>query len=100
MIHDNCSSLELVSAHKIIYIITKLEIRSYLCLSNNLFYTAISVTFNVPENVKWIKVNAIQNGYYRVVYNDDNWASLIEELSNNPTRFSSEVSPLESCKSN
>lgn len=50
-----------------------------------------SVTFNVPENVKWIKVNAIQNGYYRVVYNDDNWASLIEELSNNPNRFSSEV---------
>lgn len=47
----------------------------------------------MPENVKWIKVNAIQNGYYRVVYNDDNWASLIEELSNYPTRFSSEVSP-------
>lgn len=46
----------------------------------------------MPENVKWIKVNAIQNGYYRVVYNDDNWASLIEELSNNPKRFSSEVS--------
>ncbi|XP_062123522.1 LOW QUALITY PROTEIN: endoplasmic reticulum aminopeptidase 2 [Drosophila sulfurigaster albostrigata] len=59
-------------------------------VSETLWMQNIDVTFNVPENVKWIKVNAIQNGYYRVVYNDDNWASLIEELSNNPKRFTSE----------
>lgn len=59
-------------------------------VSETLWMQNVDVTFNVPENVKWIKVNAIQNGYYRVVYNDDNWASLIEELAANPNRFTSE----------
>ncbi|XP_052837377.1 endoplasmic reticulum aminopeptidase 2 isoform X4 [Drosophila gunungcola] len=59
-------------------------------VSETLWMQNVDVTFNVPENVKWIKVNAIQNGYYRVVYNDDNWASLIEELATNPKRFTSE----------
>ena len=52
----------------------------------------VKVTFNVPENVKWIKVNSRQSGYYRVLYNDDNWANIIEDLSNNPNKFTSEVS--------
>lgn len=32
---------------------------------------------------KWIKVNAEQNGYYRVLYDEDNWSNLIEELKKN-----------------
>ncbi|XP_049306510.1 endoplasmic reticulum aminopeptidase 2 isoform X1 [Bactrocera dorsalis] len=59
-------------------------------VSETLWLQNIDVTFNVPENVKWIKVNAMQSGYYRVLYNDDNWANLIEELSNNPEKLSSE----------
>ncbi|ALC47275.1 CG4467 [Drosophila busckii] len=59
-------------------------------VSETLWMQNVDVTFNVPENVKWIKVNAIQNGYYRVIYNDDNWAGLIEELATNPKRFTSE----------
>ncbi|XP_067618221.1 endoplasmic reticulum aminopeptidase 2 isoform X2 [Eurosta solidaginis] len=59
-------------------------------VSETLWLQNIDVTFNVPENVKWIKVNALQTGYYRVLYNDDNWANLIEELSNRPDKFSSE----------
>lgn len=34
----------------------------------------------------------MQSGYYRVLYNDDNWANLIEELSNHPDKLTSEVS--------
>lgn len=46
----------------------------------------------MAENVKWIKVNARQSGYYRVLYNDDNWASIIEDLTNDPEKFTGEVS--------
>lgn len=49
------------------------------------------VTFNVAENVKWIKINAHQSGYYRVLYNENNWANIIEDLSNDPNKFSSQV---------
>ncbi|XP_037954281.1 endoplasmic reticulum aminopeptidase 2 isoform X2 [Teleopsis dalmanni] len=59
-------------------------------VSETLWMQNIDVTFNVPENVRWIKVNAMQSGYYRVLYNDDNWAKLVEDLSKNPEKFTSQ----------
>ncbi|XP_046804908.1 endoplasmic reticulum aminopeptidase 2 isoform X2 [Lucilia cuprina] len=58
--------------------------------TETLWMQNVDVTFNVAENVKWIKVNARQSGYYRVLYNDDNWANIIEDLSNDPEKFSGE----------
>ncbi|XP_073815531.1 endoplasmic reticulum aminopeptidase 2 isoform X1 [Musca autumnalis] len=58
--------------------------------SETLWMQNIDLTFNVPENVKWIKVNARQSGYYRVLYNDDNWANIIEDMSNDPEKFTGE----------
>uniref|UniRef100_A0A1I8PN52 Aminopeptidase n=1 Tax=Stomoxys calcitrans TaxID=35570 RepID=A0A1I8PN52_STOCA len=62
-------------------------------INNNtetLWMQNVDLTFNVPESVKWIKVNARQSGYYRVLYNDDNWANIIEDLSNDPDKFTGE----------
>lgn len=56
------------------------------------FHISPAVNFNVPESVKWIKVNARQSGYYRVLYNEDNWANIIEDMSNDPEKFTGEVS--------
>ncbi|KAL9891800.1 endoplasmic reticulum aminopeptidase 2 isoform X2 [Glossina fuscipes] len=59
-------------------------------ITETLWLYNINVTFNVAENVKWIKINAHQSGYYRVLYNENNWANIIEDLSNDPNKFSSQ----------
>lgn len=46
------------------------------------------VTFTIPIGVKWIKVNSGQNGYYRVLYDEDNWGYIVEELKANHETFS------------
>ncbi len=56
---------------------------------------SVSVTFHLTTDVKWIKVNAEQRGYYRVLYNEDNWQSIIEELKRDHGTFSAVVRPNE-----
>lgn len=51
-----------------------------------------SVTFEIPIGVQWVKVNAGQNGYYRVLYDEANWEDLVRELKTNHERFSATVS--------
>lgn len=46
------------------------------------------MTFTIPIGVKWIKVNSGQNGYYRVLYDEDNWGYIVEELKSNHETFS------------
>lgn len=49
------------------------------------------MTFTIPIGVKWIKVNSGQNGYYRVLYDEDNWGYIVEELKANHETFSPAV---------
>ncbi|EDW42337.1 glutamyl aminopeptidase [Drosophila sechellia] len=46
-----------------------------------------SVGIAVPSEVQWIKLNVNQTGYYRVNYEEDLWALLIQQLTTNPARF-------------
>ncbi|XP_055384625.1 endoplasmic reticulum aminopeptidase 2 isoform X2 [Condylostylus longicornis] len=50
--------------------------------SGTIWLQSVDFTLKVPEGVKWIKMNAHQNGYYRVLYNEDNWSNLIMVLLN------------------
>ncbi|CAD7077324.1 unnamed protein product [Hermetia illucens] len=56
-------------------------------VTDTLWLQNVDITFQLPTDVKWIKVNAGQNGYYRVLYNEDNWASLIDELKQDHKTF-------------
>uniref|UniRef100_A0A8C3AUW5 Aminopeptidase n=2 Tax=Cyclopterus lumpus TaxID=8103 RepID=A0A8C3AUW5_CYCLU len=38
---------------------------------------------NLPESVKWLKLNYRNTGFYIVDYGDEGWAALISALSNN-----------------
>lgn len=49
----------------------------------------VLVTFQIPTETKWIKMNAGQTGYYRVLYNEDNWDNIIAELKRDHGIFSS-----------
>lgn len=51
-------------------------------------YHIVTVTFTIPIGVKWIKVNSGQTGYYRVLYDEDNWGYIVEELKVNHETFS------------
>lgn len=60
-------------------------------LRNSTFFLLFlfsKVTFTIPIGVKWIKVNSGQNGYYRVLYDEDNWGYIVEELKANHETFS------------
>lgn len=48
----------------------------------------ISVEFEVPANVQWLKANVNQSGFYRVTYSEDMWMSIINTLLVNHTIFS------------
>ncbi|XP_033165698.1 glutamyl aminopeptidase [Drosophila mauritiana] len=50
-------------------------------------YDVDSVGIAVPSEVQWIKLNVNQTGYYRVNYEEDLWALLIQQLTTNPARF-------------
>lgn len=57
-------------------------------ITDHLWFTSMDLTFNLQSETKWIKVNSAQNGYYRVLYDEDNWANLIEELKRDNEIFS------------
>ncbi|KAM8706831.1 hypothetical protein ACLKA7_011000 [Drosophila subpalustris] len=50
-------------------------------------YTEDAVGVAVNTDVKWIKLNAHQVGYYRVNYESSIWNQIIQQLIENPSRF-------------
>jgi hypothetical protein len=60
-----------------------------LSLSDNLSFAffRILAKINLKENVKWIKLNAEQKGYYRVLYDEANWNALILQLKTDHSVF-------------
>lgn len=46
------------------------------------------MSFDIPSEVKWMKANVNQLGFYRVMYDETMWVSIIEELKENHTAFS------------
>ncbi|KAJ9582424.1 hypothetical protein L9F63_003222, partial [Diploptera punctata] len=46
------------------------------------------VKFEIPVDTTWIKVNVNQSGFYRVMYSEDMWESIIVALQHNHTIFS------------
>lgn len=53
----------------------------------NFFHCSFAAKINLKENVKWIKLNAEQKGYYRVLYDIDNWNAIINQLRLDHTAF-------------
>lgn len=50
-------------------------------------FSLFAARINLKENVKWIKLNADQKGYYRVLYDIDNWNAIIDQLRFDHTAF-------------
>lgn len=46
------------------------------------------MTFEIPSDVKYIKCNVNQSGFYRVTYPEEMWTSIIATLLNDHTKFS------------
>ncbi|KAJ8985877.1 hypothetical protein NQ317_006251, partial [Molorchus minor] len=52
------------------------------------FYKCVFVVrFELDPEIRWIKANVNQSGFYRVMYDDDMWRHLINILKNNHTMF-------------
>ncbi|KAJ8936471.1 hypothetical protein NQ314_012334 [Rhamnusium bicolor] len=45
------------------------------------------VRFELDSEIQWIKANVNQTGFYRIMYDEDIWRSLIHTLRNNHTIF-------------
>ncbi|CAG9759897.1 unnamed protein product [Ceutorhynchus assimilis] len=55
---------------------------------NNIWMNMTDVRFEVEADLKWIKANINQTGFYRVMYETEMWHSLINILKTNHTIFS------------
>lgn len=55
------------------------------------FLHIFAVKFTLNDNIKWIKMNNDQNGYYRVMYNQENWDGLIAQLRADHSVFTKKV---------
>lgn len=48
----------------------------------------ILVRFELDSDVRWIKANINQSGFYRVMYDESMWYAIIDTLKTNHTIFS------------
>ena len=55
---------------------------------HNVWMNMTDVTFEIAEDVEYIKCNLNQSGFYRVAYPEDMWNTIIETLLKNHTKFS------------
>ncbi|XP_019765505.2 endoplasmic reticulum aminopeptidase 1 isoform X4 [Dendroctonus ponderosae] len=55
---------------------------------HNVWMNMSDVSFDVDPDIKWIKANTNQSGFYRVMYEEEMWHSLIKLLKTNHTMFS------------
>lgn len=58
--------------------------------SEQIWMNKANVSLQVTQSTKWFKLNAGQNGFYRVLYDNETWQNIIEALSNDYTQFSPE----------
>lgn len=56
-------------------------------ISGSVWMSSNDQHFTLQTNVSWIKLNKNQDGYYRVLYDDENWNYLIKEMKNNHKIF-------------
>lgn len=52
-------------------------------------FSVLLERLEVTSEMKWIKANVNQTGFYRVMYDEDMWLSLISLLKSNHELFSS-----------
>lgn len=55
---------------------------------NTIWMNATDVRFEVNSNLKWIKANVNQSGFYRVMYDESLWSILIGTMQKNHLIFS------------
>ncbi|XP_054009870.1 endoplasmic reticulum aminopeptidase 1-like isoform X3 [Hylaeus anthracinus] len=55
---------------------------------HNVWMNLTDVTFEIPNDVEYIKCNVNQNGFYRVTYPMEMWSAILETLKNDHTKFS------------
>ncbi|XP_076280314.1 endoplasmic reticulum aminopeptidase 1 isoform X2 [Lasioglossum baleicum] len=55
---------------------------------HNVWMNLTDVTFEIPEDVEYIKCNVNQSGFYRVTYPEEMWTAIINTLLNDHTKFS------------
>lgn len=55
---------------------------------NTIWMNMTDVRFEVNQNLKWIKANVNQSGFYRVKYDESLWTVIIETLRKNHLTFS------------
>ncbi|XP_053982907.1 endoplasmic reticulum aminopeptidase 1-like isoform X1 [Hylaeus volcanicus] len=55
---------------------------------HNVWMNLTDVTFEIPNDVEYIKCNVNQNGFYRVTYPVEMWLAILETLKNDHTKFS------------
>lgn len=56
-------------------------------LTGSIWMSSSDQHFTLEENVTWIKINENQDGYYRVLYENDNWNHLIDEIKRDHLTF-------------
>ena len=52
------------------------------------FLVLITVSFEIPTNVTWIKANINQSGFYRVNYDSAMWRTLTKLMTTDHNAFS------------
>lgn len=55
---------------------------------NTIWMNMTDVRFEVSSNLKWIKANVNQSGFYRVMYDEGLWSLIIETMRKNHLAFS------------
>lgn len=55
---------------------------------NTIWMNMTDVRFEVNQNLKWIKANVNQSGFYRVKYDENLWGIIIDTLRKNHLTFS------------
>ncbi|XP_076261185.1 endoplasmic reticulum aminopeptidase 1-like isoform X2 [Rhynchophorus ferrugineus] len=57
-------------------------------VTNTVWLNMTDIRFEIDPELKWIKANVNQTGFYRVMYEEEMWYALIDLLKNNHTVLS------------
>lgn len=55
---------------------------------NTIWMNMTDIRFEVSPNLKWLKANVNQSGFYRIKYDKNLWLAIIETLRKNHLTFS------------
>ncbi|XP_058449769.1 endoplasmic reticulum aminopeptidase 2 isoform X1 [Malaya genurostris] len=59
-------------------------------LPETIWFNTTGTIITINHSPKWVKLNHEQTGYYRVLYDDDNWVKLVEQLHINHHIFNTQ----------